>query len=76
MITPEVFFKNLKEIYNVAFDNFNVVSSQQKKFIDLWLSQQPESFKEPLTKAIDEWFNNVTKGMNDFKEIVLSSFSP
>ena len=70
MITPELFFKNLEEIYKVAFENFKFVSEQQKKFIDLWLSQQPESFKEAMEKPINEWYNNMNKAMEDFKDLV------
>ena len=71
MLSSEAFFKNLKDVYSVSFENFHLVSQQQKKFVEFWLSQQQSPFKEELQKAFDEWYVNVDKAMNDFKDIVL-----
>ncbi len=70
MMTPEVFFNNLEEIYKAAFDNFKFLSDQQKRFVDLWLSQQPESFRSVMEKPINEWYANINKAMEDFKDMV------
>ncbi len=71
MVNSNVFFKNLKDVYSVSFDNFKLVSEQQKKFIEFWLSQQPEPLKDTLKKAFEEWYANVDKAMNDCKDVVL-----
>jgi predicted ATP-dependent endonuclease of OLD family len=69
-MSGELFFKNLKDVYSVSFENFKLVSQQQKKFVEFWLAQQPEPFKTNMKKAFDEWCSNIDKSMNDFKDVV------
>ena len=71
MVSTDLFFKNLKEVYSVSFENFKLVSQQQKKFIEFWITQQPEPLKETMQKAFNEWYENTDKAMNDFKDVVI-----
>ena len=64
------YFKNLKDFYSFVFDNFKLVSGQQKKLVETFIESQPEIFKDNFKKVYDEWIKNVDKAFNDYQDMV------
>jgi len=66
----EKIFENLKGVYELAFDNFKLITEQQKKIVEMFLKQSPLPNNEELVKMYDEWLNSTQKALEDFKEVV------
>lgn len=64
-------FEGLKSVYSLAFENFKIVTEQQKNFVEMFLknSQLPNS--EALLKLYSEWLATTEKALDDFKDVVI-----
>ena len=70
MINNFNYFKNLKEFYKFAFENFKFVSEQQKNIMNVFLDSQPEAYRENIRKVYDEWNKNAEKALQDYRDMV------
>ena len=66
----EKIFENLKKVYELAFDNFKLITEQQKKLVEMFLKQSPLPNNEEVAKLYEEWLNSTQKALDDFKGIV------
>jgi hypothetical protein len=64
-------FEGLKSVYGLAFENFKIVTEQQKNFVEMFLknSQLPNS--DAILKLYTEWLATTEKALDDFKDVVL-----
>ncbi len=64
-------FEGLKNVYGLAFENFKIVTEQQKNFVEMFLknSQLPNS--DLMLKLYSEWLATTEKALDDFKDVVL-----
>ena len=66
----EKIFENLKSVYELAFDNFKLITEQQKKLVEMFLKQSSLPNNEEIAKLYEEWLNSTQKALDDFKGIV------
>ena len=68
---PENIFVNLKSVYELAFENFKIVTEQQKNFVEMMLKNSKTPNADYLMKTYEEWINTTEKALDDFKGVVL-----
>ena len=70
-MVKENIFENLKDVYNLAFENFKLLTEQQRTFVEMFLknSQLPNS--DAFLKLYKEWLGTTEKALDDFKDVVL-----
>jgi hypothetical protein len=68
---PENIFVNLKSVYELAFENFKIVTEQQKNFVEMMIKNSKAPNSEFLLKTYNEWIDTTEKALEDFKGVVL-----
>ena len=70
-MAKENIFENLKDVYNLAFENFKLLTEQQRTFVEMFLknSQLPNS--DAFLKLYKEWLGTTEKALDDFKDVVI-----
>ena len=65
------FFKNVKNFYSLAMENFNLINKQQQSLVDFFLQTQPDIYKDNLKKVYNEWVKNSELARKDYQEMVM-----
>ncbi len=64
-------FKNLKNFYELAIENFNLINNQQQNMVEFFLQTQPDIYRDNLMKAYKEWLKNSEIALNEYKNMVI-----
>ena len=64
-------FEGLKNVYSLAFENFKIVTEQQKNFVELFLKNSQLPNADAMLKLYSEWLATTEKALDDFKDVVL-----
>ncbi len=64
-------FKNLKNFYELAIENFNLINNQQQNMVEFFLQTQPDIYRENLMKSYKEWLKNSEIALNEYKNMVI-----
>ncbi len=67
----ENFFKNVKNFYLLAIENFNLINKQQQNLVDFFLQTQPDIYKDNLKKTYNEWIKNSEIALKDYQSMVI-----
>ena len=64
-------FKNLRNFYELAIENFNLINNQQQNMVEFFLQTQPNIYRDNLMKLYKEWLKNSEIALNEYKNMVI-----
>ena len=63
-------FNNLKNFYDITFQNMDIAIKQQNKLLETFIDSQPGIYKYTLLSLHKEWSKNCEKALNDYKDML------
>ena len=70
-MSGENIFENLKSVYNLAFENFKILTEQQRTFVEMFLKNSQVPNSDAFLKLYKEWLETTEKALDDFKDVVI-----
>ncbi len=67
----ENMFVNLKNVYELAFENFKMLTEQQKNIFEVMLKNSKVPNSDYMMSVYNEWVTSTEKGLDMFKDVVL-----